>query len=302
MGWSSNEPVSRTGYGRWLQRTICFPRHIKETCLHTPRVGWVGENKISATASRVTRTFNMCCAVQQLTQQNCLKKGVMHAMNVKTQNMHEQAGQKNMSTCIIKDMRVQDRSQSCFATEKCTGKTAQFSVFENRDKKHTQNKALSITMERCLIVPGVYGFLPSSKGFDMLHSNSYETPFKKELSRKLSRKIKESMSQASQRVATTTLCAERLQWMQRTSFCHGSHSCHSCAWGGQAMNQFPELVMEDGCSEPSVSRGISRRHAFTHPTSYRHGSPASPRQLQLCCQVGQEGPLLMGHPRCSRLC
>ena len=32
------------------------------------------ENKISATASRVTRTFNMCYAVQQPTQQNCLKK------------------------------------------------------------------------------------------------------------------------------------------------------------------------------------------------------------------------------------
>ena len=29
------------------------------------------------------------------------------------------------------------------------------------------------------------------------------------------------------------------------------------------MNQFPGLVAEDGCSEPSVSRGISKRHAFT---------------------------------------
>ena len=84
----------------------------------------------------------------------------------------------------------------------------------------------------------------------------------RKLSRTLSRKIKESMSQASQRFATTTLRAETLQLMQRTSFCHGSHSC---AWGGQVMNQFPELVAEDGCSEPSVSRGISKRHAFTHP-------------------------------------
>ena len=117
-----------------------------------------------------------------------------------------------------------------------------------------------------LIVLGVHGFHPSSKGFDMLHSNFHKIPFKKKLSRKLSRtlsrKIKESMSQASQRFATTTLRAEKLQWMQRTSFCHGSHSC---AWGGQVMNQFPELVIEDGCSEPSVSRGISKRHAFTHP-------------------------------------
>ena len=110
----------------------------------------------------------------------------------------------------------------------------------------------------------------------------------RKLSRTLSRKIKESMSQASQRFATTTLRAETLQLMQRTSFCHGSHSC---AWGGQVMNQFHELVAEDGCSEPSVSRGISKRHAFTHPTSHRHGSPVSLRQLQLCCQVGQGGPL-----------
>ena len=147
-------------------------------------------------------------------------------------------------------------------------------------------------MERCLIVLGVHGFRPSSKGFDMLHSNFHKIPFKKKLSRKLSRtlsrKIKESMSQASHGFATTTLRAEQLQWMQRTSFCHGSHSC---AWGGQVMIQFPELVIEDGCSEPSVSRDISKRHAFTHPTSHRHGSPVSLRQLQLCCQVGQEGPL-----------
>ena len=84
----------------------------------------------------------------------------------------------------------------------------------------------------------------------------------RKLSRTLPRKIKESTSQASQRFATTTLRAETFQLMQRTSFCHGSHSC---AWGGQVMNQFPELVTEDGCSEPSVSRGISQRHAFTHP-------------------------------------
>ena len=84
----------------------------------------------------------------------------------------------------------------------------------------------------------------------------------RKLSRTLSRKIKESLSQASQRFAATTLRAETLQLVQRTSFCHGSHSC---AWGGQEMNQFPGLVAEDGCSEPSVSRGISKRHAFTHP-------------------------------------
>ena len=100
-----------------------------------------------------------------------------------------------------------------------------------------------------LIVLGVHGFHPSSKGFDMLHSN-YKRYLSKHLSRKLSRtlsrKIKESLSQASQRFAATTLRAETLQLMQRTSFCHGSHSC---AWGGQEMNQFPGLVAEDGCSE-----------------------------------------------------
>ena len=198
--------------------------------------------------------------------------------------MHEQAGQKNMSTCIVKDMRVQDRSQSCFATEKCTGKTAQFSVFENRDKKHTRKIRPYPSRWRGVLLCLVFTVFSRQAKVSTCCTQTHMRHPSTKLSRKLSRKIKESMSQASQRFATTTLRAERLQWMQRTSFCHGSH------WGGQVMNQFPELVMEDGCGEPSVSRGISKRHAFTHPTSHRHGSPASPRQLQLCCQVGQEGP------------
>ena len=47
------------------------------------------------------------------------------------------------------------------------------------------------------------------------------------------------------------------------------------------MNQFPELVTEDGCSEPSDARGISQRHAFTHPgwvgrekTKFSHCEPS----------------------------
>ena len=139
---------------------------------------------------------------------------------------------------------------------------------------------------------GVHGFHPSSKGFDMLHSN-YKRYLSKHLSRKLSRtlsrKIKESLSQASQRFAATTLRAETLQLMQRTSFCHGSHSC---AWGGQEMNQFPGLVAEDGCSEPSVSRGISKRHAFTHPwagwvgenKNFSHCEPSDSEVQHVLCR------------------
>ena len=214
-------------------------------------------------------------------------------MNVETQITHGQAGLKNMSTCMSRTRERRTAHTRVSQPKRGRRKPRNFQ-FRKLRQKHTQNKALSITMERCLIALGVYGFLTSSKGFDMLHSNSHETTFKN-----CQRKIMESMSQASQRVATTTRHAERLQRTQRLSFCHGSQSC---AWGGQVMNQFPELVTEDGCSEPSDARGISQRHAFTNPTSHRHGSPVNPRQLQLCCQVGQEGLLLMGHLRRSRLC
>ena len=213
-------------------------------------------------------------------------------MNVKTQNMREQAGQTNMSTCIARTCECRTAHSHVSQPENVRGKPRNFPFLKIATNNTRKIRPYPSRWRGVLLCFVFMVFTRQAKVSTCCTQLSQDAFLEKKRSRKLSRtlprKIKESTSQASQRFATTTLRAETFQLMQRTSFCHGSHSC---AWGGQVMNQFPELVTEDGCSEPSVSRGISQRHAFTHPTSHRHGSPVSPRQLQLCCQVGQEGLL-----------
>ena len=167
-----------------------------------------------------------------------VEKATCMKRNVKTQVMHEKAVIEKQVNMCAKDMRVQDCSSSCFANERRTEKTAQFSFWKIATK-HTQNKVLSITMERCLILLGLW---VSHVKLRFEHAALKLTCCTlQQLS-----KLMDSMSHVSRkRIATKTLQAERLP-ADATAFFLSWQPKLCMGW-----SKNESVWRYDGCSEPS---------------------------------------------------